>query len=254
LGKRCETVARPVGWHSEDKAMTILTLERPVDLFVDAVDSPRVLLVEDHRMVGEMMLDALEARGADAALAPCTSAEDILAEARAYQPNVVVLDLELAAAGSGLDLIRPLVALGATVVVLSDVEDRLQVARCLEAGAVGVLSKTESFSSVLDSIRKAAANEAVTPVNARIRLLTELEQHRRESQAKIAPFEALSRREREVLSLMVQGHKAADIARMSFVSLPTVRSQIRSVLQKLGVNSQMAAVALTRHSAWDEAA
>jgi DNA-binding NarL/FixJ family response regulator len=250
LGKRCETVAWPVGWHSEDKAMTTLTLERPVDLFIDAVDSPRVLLVEDHRMVGEMMLAALEARGVDAALAPCTSAEDILAEARIYQPNVVVLNIDLSAAGSGLDLIRPMVALGANVMVLSGVDDRLQVARCLEAGAVGVVSKTESFSTVLESIRRAAANEAVTSVNDRVRYLTELEQHRRASQAKMAPFEALSRREREVLSLIVEGHKAADIARQSFVSLPTVRSQIRSVLQKLNVNSQMAAVALVRNSSW----
>lgn len=230
--------------------MTTSTLERP-DLFVETSSAcPRVLLVEDHRMVGEMMQANLRARGMDAALSACISAEAILAEARAQRPELVILELELADAGSGLDLIRPLIALGASVLVLSGVDDRLQLARCLEAGAVGVVSKTEPFLSVLEKIGRAARGEAVTPLNDRVQYLTDLQRHRRDSESKMAPFVALTRREREVLRLMVEGRAAAEIAQRSYVSLATVRTQIRAVLQKLGVNSQMAAVALARNHAW----
>ena len=58
------------------------------------------------------------------------------------------------------------------------------------------------------------------------------------------PFERLTPREREVLAHLCQGHRAARIARLESVALSTIRAHIRSVLQKLGVNSQLQAVAL----------
>jgi hypothetical protein len=48
----------------------------------------------------------------------------------------------------------------------------------------------------------------------------------------------------------MEGHCAEEIATSSFVSISTVRSQIKSILQKLGVNSQLAAVALARRVDW----
>jgi DNA-binding NarL/FixJ family response regulator len=64
-------------------------------------------------------------------------------------------------------------------------------------------------------------------------------------------FERLSRRERQVLSALMRGETARDISRQSFVSLPTVRSQIRSILVKLGVSSQLGAVVLAYRSGWN---
>jgi DNA-binding NarL/FixJ family response regulator len=56
----------------------------------------------------------------------------------------------------------------------------------------------------------------------------------------------LSRREREVLELLAEGQRAAAIAARLVVSMPTVRTQIRSILTKLEVSSQLEAVALLR--------
>lgn len=63
-------------------------------------------------------------------------------------------------------------------------------------------------------------------------------------------FEQLSRREREVLLGLMRGSRAKEISQEMFISLPTVRSQIRSVLLKLGVRSQLAAVALAYQTGW----
>ena len=57
-------------------------------------------------------------------------------------------------------------------------------------------------------------------------------------------------RERDVLALIVDGRPAAEIARRAAVALPTVRAQVRSILQKLEVNSQMAAAAMARSAGW----
>jgi DNA-binding NarL/FixJ family response regulator len=63
-------------------------------------------------------------------------------------------------------------------------------------------------------------------------------------------FRQLSRRERQVLIALMRGETATQISRESYVSLPTVRSQIRSILVKLGVSSQLAAVVLAYRSGW----
>jgi radical SAM protein with 4Fe4S-binding SPASM domain len=61
---------------------------------------------------------------------------------------------------------------------------------------------------------------------------------------KVDPFTTLTAREQVVLQHLQQGRIACEIAALDFVTITTVRSQIRQILYKLGVNSQLAAVAL----------
>ena len=63
-------------------------------------------------------------------------------------------------------------------------------------------------------------------------------------------FATLTEREQVVLAELIEGHCAEDIAKGAFVSISTVRSQIKAILQKLGVNSQLAAVAMARRAGW----
>ena len=74
--------------------------------------------------------------------------------------------------------------------------------------------------------------------------------HRVDRDNRFMPFESLSRRESEVLCLLMEGHSVAKIAESSFVSVGTVRTQVKAILRKLGVSSQAAAVALAYRSGW----
>lgn len=85
---------------------------------------------------------------------------------------------------------------------------------------------------------------------ARAELSREVARRRAEAQARLAPFEALTMREREVLAALVVGRSADEIADEQVVSVATVRSHIRGVLDKLDVNSQVAAVALAWQLGW----
>ena len=229
--------------------MTI-TLTAP-EVSVDApVDGPRLLLVDDHRLLVETMQVSLAQAGFAVSVAPCGSFDEILAEAAAVRPTLVVLDLDLQGTGYGYDLIAPLRESGAQVLVLTGTVDRIELARCLEAGALGIASKANGFGNVLDQIRRAADGESVTPITERTQLLADLAAHRRSENKRKAPFENLSARERDVLRMIVEGQQAAAIAKTSYVSLATVRTQIRSILMKLEVTSQVAAVALARQGGW----
>ena len=227
-----------------------LTLTAPVDDPGASSDGPRLLLVDDHRLLVETLQVSLSHAGLAVSVAPCGSFDEVLAEAAAVRPTLVVLDLDLQGAGWGYDLIAPLRQMGTQVLMLTGTVDRIELARCLEAGALGIASKADGFGSVLEQIRRAADGETVTPVTLRAQLLSDLAAHRRADEQRKAPFEALSSRERDVLRQIVEGKQAAAIAKESFVSLATVRTQIRSILMKLEVTSQVAAVALARQGGW----
>ena len=95
-------------------------------------------------------------------MSPCATFDEVLAEAAQSGRRSSSSTSTSQGAGYGYDLIAPLRELGAQVLVLTGTTDRMELARCLEAGALGIASKANGFASVLDQIRRAAAGETVT--------------------------------------------------------------------------------------------
>lgn len=211
----------------------------------------KVLIVEDHELLAGTMAMALRQEGLDVHAASGPSPAAVVELARSLAPVLVLLDLELGGAmGSGLDLISPLIDAGGRVVMVTGVADRARLGACLEAGAVGVVSKAAEFSVLIDTVRRAVDGAPLLREDERQALLDEARHRRRADHDRLAPFETLSPREQAVLERLVAGESAETIAEGSFVSLATVRSHIRAILLKLGVNSQLAAVAMARHAGW----
>lgn len=127
--------------------------------------------------------------------------------------------------------------------MLSGSDDSLQLARCLREGAEAVIGKDEPVEAILEAITSALAGHRVR-ANERVARLMELQEREMQRQRQMSVFADLSRREREVLDLLLDGLNAASIAERRFVSLATVRSQIKSILTKLGARSQLEAVAI----------
>jgi len=209
------------------------------------------LIVDDHGVLADGLAMALVAEGLPAEVHVPTSPQGVLQAVEERRPHLVILDLDLGLErGSGIDLVEPLRALGLRVLVLTGSTDRLVHARCLEAGAVGVASKGDPFDQLLDAIRRAARGEAAMGRRRRAELLDELRRHRAARSVRMAPFERLTPKEASVLLALAEGRSADEIARASYVSLPTVRTQIRGILVKLGVSSQLAAVGMAIERGW----
>lgn len=107
-----------------------------------------------------------------------------------------------------------------------------------------VLDADQPFTDLVRALDTSLLQPTTPPDAAHdmVRLATEL----RARDAAAERFTALTTREREVLGHLVTGKVAAEIASGESISLPTARSHIRSILTKLGVSSQLAAVALTQ--------
>lgn len=213
--------------------------------------SARILIVEDHELLAQSLRIALQADGFDVERATELTAEGILDAAERTRPSVVLLDLDLGVrAGSSLPLIAPLRELGASVVMVTAAENRAHLGECIAAGALGIVPKSAAFEDLLGAIRDACELRALLSKSERDELLAEMHRQHAEEEERSKHFSRLTAREQEVLAALCDGKSAETIATEGFVSLPTVRSQIRTLLLKLGVNSQIAAVAMARRTGW----
>lgn len=209
------------------------------------------MIVEDHELLAQSLGVALAAEGLDVELAVLSGGADVVAQAGTVGAEVVLLDLDLGVdRSSGEALVPGLTALGAKVVVVSAATDPLRLGTCLELGAAGVLSKSRPFEDVLTAVLAAAAGRPVMRDDERQELLARMRKARAADRDRLAPFERLTRRESEVLALLMQGCNADAIAKQFVVSDATVRTQVRGVLTKLGVTSQLAAVAEAFRVGW----
>jgi DNA-binding NarL/FixJ family response regulator len=214
---------------------------------------PRVLVVDDHTVLSQALADALSLHGLGnvrVAAPHQLGAEALLALVDSERPDVVLLDLFLGQGNVSLPLIPQLSSTGAAIVVLTASEDRAVWAQALEAGAAGVLPKSAPFDVVVDAVHRAAAGQPLLSDRERSDLLETLAESRQAEEQRIDAFTRLTPREQQVLSALVAGESVKAIARDLGVSLPTVRTHIRSLFDKLGVNSQRAAVALAMREGW----
>lgn len=218
--------------------------------------SERFILVEDHGLVAEALRHTLTAAGHHVVLVgPDDATSEQVVAAAGAAGATVVLDLDL---GRGADgrrrlgwtLIEPLVTAGHRVMVLTGDLEAARWGRCVSLGAVGVVTKALPLQDVAELAVAAARGEPVMSPAARQEVLRSWDSQRVSKERLQAPLRRLTRRESQVLAHLVDGHSAATIAASSIVSEATVRSQIRAILDKLGVVSQLQAVAAARRAGW----
>jgi DNA-binding NarL/FixJ family response regulator len=216
---------------------------------------PRVVVVvEDHHLFAEAMSVALGAEGWQVrrVQVPENPAAPLgLVNAIARQrPVLVLLDLDLGSFGDGGRLIEPITATGASVVVVTGSDDRARWGAALQAGARAVLSKTQLLHEVVAAVRRVTTGLPVMDREEREELVEEWRRHQAEHDGLRSRLDQLTIRESEVLGHLMKGRAVRQIADRSAVSEATVRTQVKSILAKLEVSSQLAAVGIAHEMGW----
>jgi DNA-binding NarL/FixJ family response regulator len=217
---------------------------------VESAAGCRVAIVEDHDLLAQSLAYALGNLGIEVTTVTDRSVDGVLAALADRPHDLVLLDYDLGDDGVGVDLIRPIAQLGLRVVMLTGETDTIKLAQCVEAGAIGIISKKEPFEQLMYHVSDVVTGRVILSLGARERMLADLREYRSSEHNRLAPFERLTVRESEVLQDLMEGKNAERIANESFVSVATVRSHIKALLAKLGVNSQLAAVAMARRAGW----
>jgi len=213
-------------------------------------ETRRIVIVDDHPLLAVGLKRALERSGtAVEQLDPLVGPDQVVQDVVARRPHCAVVDLGLPFPGGGATLIGPLVAHDVRVLVLTGESDRQLLARSLLAGAEAVISKAEPLADIVTTILQVTDGQSVR-AGDRAELMAELHRVLDEQARSDSLFAALSPREQQVLAGLMDGHSAASLAERHYVSMATVRAQIRSVLTKLEVGSQLEAVALAHRHRW----
>ena len=206
----------------------------------------RIVVADDHGLLATTVVLALREAGFEAWSTGEAASDALVAQVRGFGASLVLLDLDMGDGVPGIHRIGPLRAAGATVVVVTGITDRMTLAAAVEAGAIGWIAKAVPFDDLVAAVARVASGLPILNTTDRAALLAELHAHRGQQERQSAMIAELSPRERLVLGRLMAGRHAEQIAADFVVSLTTVRSQIRSILTKLGVSSQLAAVALAR--------
>jgi len=202
-------------------------------------------VVDDHALFTDAMLPVLRGMGMEVLGVARTGGEG-LALARREQPDLVMIDLGLPDM-TGIALGRAILdeLPGTDVLALTGRTDAQAVKEAMAAGFRGYLTKHTPLPKFADRIRAALRGEMVVPSRMPPpRVITRTPEE--ESATLLAG--QLTPREREVLSLLVEGIDNTEIARRLAVSANTVRTHVQSILTKLGVRSRLQAAAFAvRH-------
>jgi two-component system, NarL family, nitrate/nitrite response regulator NarL len=198
----------------------------------------RLLLCEEQRLVAAALAAAIEAQGytvagqADTLAAALTMATDLL-------PDLCLIDLS-SVNQADLDAIRALRAASPStrVVVLTAASDEESIARILAAGASGLAATSDDVLKILMTLQQVHAGEvAVTDPSRSVP---------DRACPRLSPAALLTPRESEVLHCLVLGLSTPALAKHLEITYATARSHVQNVLMKLGVHSQLQAVAYAR--------
>jgi len=214
----------------------------------------RVVILDDHLLFAQSLQMALDASGHRTSRVelsdPANSCGVLVTKVLRLRPDVLLLDLDLGPHGDGHAVIEPAARAGVDVLVVTGTEDETQWARAVLVGARRVMSKTTPLAEVVATVDRLIKGLPVMSAVERDDILGALARQREGREDLWKRFDQLSLRESEVLGQLMQGHAVRDIARHDYTAEATVRTQVKSILAKLEVSSQLAAVGLAYQVGW----
>lgn len=201
-----------------------------------ANDPIRVVIVDDHRVLAELLTAALSTSDDVAVVESVGTAAEATDRVASIQPDVVILDYDLPDA-DGVSVVAAIKAASPTcrVLMLTSYTDPVILSEAFDAGCDGFVTKRNGAAEILAAVVAVASDE--TPVSAD--MVASLV--RRDGAGVGAD---LTERELEVLRIAALGHSNKEIAAELYLSVNTVRNHMQHVLNKLGAHSKLEATAI----------
>jgi DNA-binding NarL/FixJ family response regulator len=205
----------------------------------------RVVVADDHPLFRRGMVAMLAGAPGVAVVGEAGTGTEAVAATVATGADVVLMDLKMPEMG-GIQAIRELrrVAPEAHILVVTLFEDDDSVFLSLRAGAQGYVLKDAREEEFLRAIEAVAAGEAIFSPAIATRVLAWFGSRERREGA----FPELTRREREILDELAQGHGNATIARHLGISAKTVANHLSTIFDKLQVADRGEAIVRAREA------
>ncbi len=192
-----------------------------------------VFLADDHTIVRDGLRSLLEAHGDMKIVGEAANGRDAIRAVRKLKPDVVIMDI-LMADLNGIEATEQICreCPATRVVILSMQSSSESILRALRAGARGYLFKESAGRELIQAIHAVRAGHRYLSAKVSDQVVGAF---LKQEEAYRDPLSVLSRREREVLQLVVEGRTSAEIAGTLFLSVKTVETYRSRLMKKLGI-------------------
>lgn len=207
----------------------------------------RILLVDDHPLVREGLRALLTSLPGMSIVGEADNGEEAVKMAQELQPDIILMDLQMPGL-NGIEATRRILQANPHIgiLVLTMLEGDDSVFGAMRAGARGYILKGAGKSEVVRAITVVAHREAIFSPQIAQRLMQYFASMRPAIPAQAFPD--LTEREREILSLIVDGKTNAQIAEVLSLSPKTVSNHISNIFSKLQVVDRAQAVSRARQA------
>ncbi len=210
----------------------------------------RILIADDHPVVREGLTKLLDAENEFEVVGQAADGLEALECVRRLRPDVLVLDLSMPRS-SGMDVLRELSKTepSCRVIVMAAALERGQIIDALQLGARGVILKDAATALLFKGIRTVVAGQFWIGRDSISDLIGYLRQGQStEAQPRTQKF-GLTRRELQILGVVVAGYTNKEIAARFSLSEDTVKHHLTNIFDKLGVSSrlELALFAINHH-------
>jgi len=198
--------------------------------------SVKIILADDHRIMREGLRALLERDAAIEVIAEADNGRTTVELSRELNPDVVVIDIGMPDL-NGIDATRQIVSESPAVkvIALSMHSDRKFVREMLSAGASGYLLKDSAFEELGTALATVINNQTYLSPKIADTVVKDYLGKVEPKESKVSP--ALTKREREVLQLIAEGKTTKDIAAQLYVSIKTIETHRKQIMDKVGLNS-----------------
>lgn len=196
----------------------------------------KIVLADDHRLLIDGLRSLLESSDRFDVVGIAADGMEAVETVRRERPDAVVLDISMPRL-NGIDAARQILReLPETkIIMLSMHADRTFVQESLRVGAKGYILKESAAREVIRALDAVAAGEVFLSPLVRSRVLGDYIEMIRDGSAEAAS--PLSPREREVLQLLAEGKSTKEAASILNVSVKTVETHRRQIMEKLDLHS-----------------
>jgi DNA-binding NarL/FixJ family response regulator len=193
--------------------------------------SVKILLADDHRIMRDGLRSLIEKRPEMEVVAEAENGRAAVKLTRRLRPDVIVMDINMPDL-NGIDASRQIVAEFPGTKIITDHQF---VAGALKAGVSGYLQKDSAFEELEQAIRTVVSNRTYLSPSIAGDVVEGYVQ--KLAAAESADPTLLTEREREVVQLYAEGHATKQIAERLNLSIKTVETHRRHIMQKLNITS-----------------
>jgi DNA-binding NarL/FixJ family response regulator len=201
----------------------------------------RIFLVEDNRVLRDGIVTLLNAQPDMKVVSALGSGNNILNTIRKVKPHIKILDLGLWSEKHRMILeILKREFPELKVIGMGLIPSQTDVVESIEAGASGFIMKDATVKDFLGTIRSVYHGVKVLPPSLAGSIFSHVIEHTlKNGKGKITDAVRMTKREREIIAIIADGHSNKEIAQQLNIATHTVKSHVHNIMEKLALHSRL---------------